>query len=432
MRRLPPALLFTSVPVRKFHVLFPVPHFGSFSSRIAGLILLFAALSATSCERRPAPPITKINDEAASPSRAPDTSPFAAIAEKVGRAVVVLAIFDEHGGLVANQHGFFVSAEGDLIAERTAMNNAASAVLKGADGRAYDTLGTYVRSSSPYFILLKTNARNVPHLDSSAAAGPVADGAPAAIIFSAADEARASFLQGRITGGDADETGDWLTFEPSPPKTALGAPVVDASGAIVGIVAQRRDREPPAIVRYTGITSAPAADVSTEELSASSASVASPAEGPDESSPPEPQPSASIATPPLIAGATRVAEIDPNGLQPEVPAPFATPKGFFIRMNPNWHLHAKNRPSQSGNNAPRPRLLYTPAPRYPFNGAPGEKTTRAGSYRVTFDDRGEVSDVQVTRTAGSGALDQAAIATLRNWRSEPGREWRVVVPITFK
>jgi hypothetical protein len=29
-------------------------------------------------------------------------------------------------------------------------------------------------------------------------------------------------------------------------------------------------------------------------------------------------------------------------------------------------------------------------------------------------------------------LDQAAVSALHDWRSEPGREWSLVVPITFK
>jgi hypothetical protein len=29
-------------------------------------------------------------------------------------------------------------------------------------------------------------------------------------------------------------------------------------------------------------------------------------------------------------------------------------------------------------------------------------------------------------------LDQAAVSALHDWRSEAGREWSLVVPITFK
>lgn len=385
-----------------------------------------------SCRRRPVPRITSINDESAPATHTQHSNAFAAIAEKVGRAVVVLAIFDEHGGLVANQHGVFISPEGDLVAERTAMNNAASATLKGADGHAYDTLGTYVRLSSPYFIRLKTTARNVPHLENYPAAGTVADGAPAAIIFSAADESRAPFLEGRITSHKNDETGEWLTFEPPPPKTALGAPVVDASGAIIGIVAQHSEKDAPAIAPYAGVTSAAMAEASPEEISETS--IVSPAEGPEETSPATPAPMGDVSTPPPIANSYRSAEIDTSRLQSEPSTPFATPKGFFIRMNPNWHLHAKDRPPPPGGDvsAPQPNLLYTPAPRYPARTAEGSRAGGGGSYRVTFNEEGKVTDVEVTRSAGSNSLDAAAMATLRNWRSEPGREWSVVVPIRFK
>src|SRR5207248_357300 len=122
-------------------------------------MLVMTALAFAGCGRKRAPAITS----GAPPPQAPHRSAFAAVADKIRPALVVLATFDEHGGLVANQHAFFISASGDLVAERTAMNNAASAIVKSADGRAYDIFGTYVRSSAPNFILLKTNAHDVPN-----------------------------------------------------------------------------------------------------------------------------------------------------------------------------------------------------------------------------------------------------------------------------
>jgi TonB family protein len=400
---------------------------------LARLVFLVWALSLNSCSRRPPPPITSINDETARPPSGAHQTPFLAAAGKLRPAVVVLATFDEDGGLIANEHAVFVSANGDLLAERSAMNNAASAVVKGGDGHAYDTLGTYVRSSSPNFIFLKTNARNVPHLQNPEATAEVADGAPAAIVLSASDAGPAPFIEGRIAGHKNDEDGEWLAFDPSPPKSALGAPVVDVRGAIVGIVAQRNGKDNPAIFRYTGTPSVVAAEVArTEEGSATS-----PAEGPpEENTPPEISSAPKPASSPPAMDAPHLAEIDLNKLQPEpiTPAPAATAGKFFIRMNPNWHIHSRDRPqtpspqTSTGENASAGKLVYTPLPRYRLGG----NTKRGGDYRLTFNAQGNVTNVEVARSAGSSALDNAAIGTLRSWRAEPGREWSVIVPVTFR
>lgn len=402
---------------------------------LAPLVLLASVLSLNSCSRRPPPPITSINDEAARPSSGAPQTPFLAVAEKLRPAVVVLATFDEHGGLIAKEQAVFVSANGDLLAERSAMNNAASAVVKGGDGHAYDTLGTYVRSSSPNFIFLKTNARKVPHLQNPEATAEVPDGAPAAVVMSASDAARAPFIEGRIAGHKNDENGEWLAFEPPPPKSALGAPVIDLRGAIIGIVAQRNGKDNPAIFRYTGTPSVVAAEISRME----EGSATSPAEGPpEENTPPEASPAPKPLSSPPVMDAPRLAEIDLNKLQPEpiAPAPTATAEKFFIRMNPNWHIHARDRPQTPGpqistaENASAGKLVYTPRPRYTSKLV--GNSSRGGNYRLTFNAQGNVINIEVARSAGSSALDGAAIGSLRTWRAEPGHEWSVVVPVRFK
>jgi TonB family protein len=344
-----------------------------------GLALL-ATLSLNSCGRRSAAPITSINDEPAPPAEGPRINTFAAVAAKVRPAVVVLATFDEHGGLIANQHGFFISADGDLVAERSAMNNAASAIVKSADGRAYDIFGTYVRSSAPDFILLKTNARNVPNLDDFPAAATVPDGAAAAVVLSSASNAPSSLLEGKITGRKSDSGGEWLNFEPSPPKTALGAPVIDENGAIIGIVA--RHNEMNAVFRYGDATSALTVEASPEDT-------------------PMPEVSTMIASP--AEGVTRTA-----------PLPRAS-------ASPKVSLHRGR------------KLLYAPAPHYPQKRAWTNWNLRgSGIYRVTFNAQGEANEVEVTRSSGDAVMDNEAVQTLRSWQAEPGQGWSLTVPVTFQ
>ncbi len=82
-----------------------------------------------------------------------------------------------------------------------------------------------------------------------------------------------------------------------------------------------------------------------------------------------------------------------------------------------------------------PRVLYNPAPRYPYQGRllRSGPTTGSGKFRVTFDATGQVKNVQMIESTGQGLLASAAIDALRHWRAEPGaHEWTVMVPISFQ
>lgn len=276
------------------------------------------------------------------------------------------------------------------------MNNAASAVVKSADGHAYDIFGAYVRSAAPSFILLKTNARNVPHLDAPARVD-VAEGAPVAIVLSG--NAPNTLLEGTVTKRKRDETGEWLKFEPAPPDTALGAPVIDENGAVIGIVAQREDTAAPAIYRSTG--------GNNPFLAQTAAPVKSPA----------PEKAAVAENTSAVAEATPTMESTLAPTPAEAPAarsvaPPATP-GKVV-------AHAG-------------RLVYAPAPRYPQTLAwIGWDRRGAGVYRLTFNSQGEARDVQVTHSTGNAIMDRAAVETLRSWRAQPGKEWSLTVPVDFK
>ncbi len=81
------------------------------------------------------------------------------------------------------------------------------------------------------------------------------------------------------------------------------------------------------------------------------------------------------------------------------------------------------------------RVLYNPAPKYPFEARSIRLGPSRGNgrYRVTFDPSGVVKNVQVVTSTGQPILDQAAVDALRQWRVEPGAsDWTVLVPVTFQ
>ena len=80
---------------------------------------------------------------------------------------------------------------------------------------------------------------------------------------------------------------------------------------------------------------------------------------------------------------------------------------------------------------PKPRLIYAPAPSFP----PGQSVagqSGTGRFRLTFNAAGNVTNVQVVASTGNPYFDQAAVKTLRQWRSAPGEGWQATVPVTFK
>ena len=95
----------------------------------------------------------------------------------------------------------------------------------------------------------------------------------------------------------------------------------------------------------------------------------------------------------------------------------------------HWPQLAQTSPTPHA--TPRPRLLYAPAPSFPpGQSLPGQSGT--GRFRLTFDGAGNVTNIQIVASTGNPYFDQAAIKTLRQWKSAPSQGWQATVPVTFK
>ena len=116
-----------------------------------------------------------------------------------------------------------------------------------------------------------------------------------------------------------------------------------------------------------------------------------------------------------------------------VARPVAALDGLLSRVtadtNARWPQVAQTSPTPHA--TPKPRLLYAPAPSFPPGQAlPGQSGT--GRFRLTFDPQGNVTDIRVVASTGNGSFDQAAIKTLRQWKSAPSQGWQATVPVTFR
>jgi TonB family protein len=100
---------------------------------------------------------------------------------------------------------------------------------------------------------------------------------------------------------------------------------------------------------------------------------------------------------------------------------------------PHWPEVAKARPTPQATPqaTPRPRLIYAPAPSFP-SGQSLSGQSGTGRFLLTFDARGNVTDIKIVTSTGNPYFDQAAVKTLRQWKSAPSQGWQATVPVTFR
>jgi TonB family protein len=94
-----------------------------------------------------------------------------------------------------------------------------------------------------------------------------------------------------------------------------------------------------------------------------------------------------------------------------------------------WPGTAETRPSPKRTS--KPRLVYAPEPSFPPE-VSGRGVSGSGQFRLSFDAKGKVTNVQMIQSTGNQFLDGAAINTFRQWKSAPGQEGVVTVPVTFQ
>jgi TonB family protein len=319
-------------------------------------------------------PIQSIAASSVQPSQTP-TNDFAQVAQSIRPAVIIVSVFDETGHLSANGHGFFVSDDGKFIADRSVVAGGVNAVAKAADGAIYNVSGALAQTPAQNLVLLKADAtRTLPFVVSSARALPDIGG-NVAVVLSPIERANSVMLEEKISGRFSDEGGQWFDVTPALPKTSAGAPVIDQRGEVIGVVTFRAENNSCAI--------RPAATAGSLLTQLSSNTIAS-------------WQTLKTSSLPTTPTATRSP----------------TPTKIPIRGS---------------------KLIYAPLPRYPSDAKQfGGGVQGSGSFRVSFDTDGHAVAVQTLRSTGNPSLDQAAVAALHDWRSEPGREWSLVVPITFK
>jgi TonB family protein len=145
-------------------------------------------------------------------------------------------------------------------------------------------------------------------------------------------------------------------------------------------------------------------------------------------------PASSIGSPVVDANGKVVGMVVSPGEKAQVRLS-STIEQLLSQIEPNavakWPQTAETRPTPKPTPTSKPRLVYAPAPSFPPEvSRPG--VSGSGRFRLTFDAKGNVTNVLATQSTGNTFFDQAAINTLRQWKSAPGREGALTVPVTFQ
>lgn len=322
----------------------------------------------------PSPTATATATVTPTPSPTPAHIPeLARIVESIRPAVVIVTVFDSTGKLLRSGTGFFVSDDGRVLTTWRVMEGGVNAVVKSADGTIANVTGVLAGSAPLDLALIKTDSKRVRSLAIRQSSLPET-GALVAVIGSVLDRKEGGPIE--AVAAQRSEAGSVsLQTNAVVPQTNIGAPVVDSSGEVIGIVA----------------TVGSSAEAQATVRSAS-------------------------AVPAFLTG------VAPS-IAPRWPA-VANAAGVF---------EAK-RPTPTPTPAMRElRLLFAPAPTYPIAAqyAQPANTDATGLFRIQFAPDGRAVSVTTLRSTGVRALDAATIEALGRWRSEAGASWQKTVPVTF-
>jgi len=345
-----------------------------FSLRYALWITVFVTVSPStvldeSLFAQQTQPPTPITNAAKSPTGAPvsqspqatpgqtPSSELGNVEAKVRPSVIWVTTFDSKGNLLRTESGFFISADGRFVTTAHAVEGGVNAVAKTADGGIYNVGGVLTVSKSADLAVLKADVKPqklLRFLDLTKT-GELSTGAKVAVVGSTLAGNEGSARETTITAHSSDR----MEIAGATVASAVGSPVVNENGDVVGIVTSVGEKT---IVRPVAA---------------------------------------------LDSVLSRI-KADTQARWAQMPGTSPTP-------------HA----------TPKPRLLFAPAPSFPpGQSLPGQGGT--GRFRLTFDGQGNVTDIRVVASTGNPYFDQAAIKTLRQWKSAPSQGWQATVPVTFR
>jgi TonB family protein len=224
--------------------------------------LWLAVFAAVGCGRKstsqvvgesPSRSTSRVTTATQSPTVVPSTTPspgaeanqspssdLAKLETRVRPSVIWVTVFDAKGNLLRTQSGFFISPDGRFVTTEGAIEGGINAVAKTADGGIYNVNGILAASKALDLAVLQADVKPRKllrflelHKDADLTVGT-----GVAVVGSALAGSEGSAREMTI----ASQGPERLEITGATPLSAVGSPVVNRSGEVVGIVTSAGER----------------------------------------------------------------------------------------------------------------------------------------------------------------------------------------------
>jgi TonB family protein len=199
------------------------------------------------------PSVSKVTAAPQSPALAPSTTPspgakanqspssdLAKLETRVRPSVIWVTVFDAKGNLLLTQSGFFISPDGRFVTTERAIEGGINAVAKTADGGIYNVIGILATSKALDLAILQADVKPRKllrflelHKDADLTVGT-----GVAVVGSALAGSEGSAREMTI----ASQGPERLEITGATPLSAVGSPVVNRDGEVVGVVTSAGER----------------------------------------------------------------------------------------------------------------------------------------------------------------------------------------------
>src|SRR5947208_12650474 len=144
-------------------------------------------------------------------------------------SVILVTVFDPKGNLLRTESGFFISADGRFVTTARAIEGAVNAVAKTGDGGIHNVTGALAVSKESNLAVLQADVNQVAFVELNKNSNVRAD-TSVVVVASGLAGADGSVRKMPV----AAQSSDHLEIRGATVASALGSPVVNEAGEVVG------------------------------------------------------------------------------------------------------------------------------------------------------------------------------------------------------
>ena len=159
------------------------------------------------------------------------------IESNVRPAVIWVTAFDQKGNLLRTESGFFISGDGRLVTTARAIEGAVNAVVKTGDGGIHNVTGALAVSKESDLAVLQADVKRVAFVELNKNSNVPAD-TSVVVVGSGLAGADGEVREMPV----AAQSSDHLEIRGATVASALGSPVVNEAGEVVGVVTAIGDK----------------------------------------------------------------------------------------------------------------------------------------------------------------------------------------------